>query len=310
MAKNLNIKPNNANLNIKPNNANLNTNLNANLNTNFNTNFKKFKGFNKNNSSKISEKEIQITNSINKIISFINNLNQRFFLRSDPNPESPMYSGELPLHIGIRKNYRDIIILALLERCPESAKIKTRNEKLPLHYSLEYLGTNNDSIRKYYEDFIIKLIYAYPNGVTELANGVSPLSLALTKKFSLKIISTLLEISPDQIKTKIFQQYPLYVAINYYRNSDIILYLLEKYPDAAKESYDEKYPLHLAIENKYSYEVISKLLEAYPDAAKIKYKWKTPIDLLEDTTNRNTKNKIKNFSEILKLLQNAEKKEK
>ena len=183
--------------------------MSQNLNKNLKNlkNLQNFKGFNKNlttikkNLTTITEKEIQT-------ISFINNLNQSFFLRTDPNPEYPMYTGELPIHIAIRKNYPNIIILTLLEKCPESARIKTKNQKLPLHYSFEFLGANNVLMKKYYEDFIIKLIDVYPDGVKELVNRESPLGLALKKKFSLKIISKLLEISPEQIKTKIFFLHP------------------------------------------------------------------------------------------------------
>lgn len=204
----------------------------------------------------------------NKIISFIKN--NEFFLRATPKPDYEWCKGERPLHIAIRKKYPYNVILALLERCPESARIKTNNGKLPLHYALEYLYQNNQ-MKKYYEDFIIKLIDVYPEGVKELLiNGINTLYWALKNNFSLKIISKLLEISPDQIKTKIYDQYPLIVAISWYQTDDVIIYLLEKYPDAAKEPFEygkkQTYAFQLAIKNKYSKIVTDKLRETYPGA--------------------------------------------
>ena len=114
-------------------------------------------------------------------------------------------------------------------------------------------------------DVVERFIKHFPEGGKQICVGDLPLHIAIKRKCSEEIITSLVEAYPDGLKVKDdFGQLPLIMAIQYRCSVDIIRSLVKEYPDGAQVK-DQRgvLPLHRAVKG-FPLETIRMLVKAYP----------------------------------------------
>ncbi|KAG1674224.1 hypothetical protein FOA52_013844 [Chlamydomonas sp. UWO 241] len=185
--------------------------------------------------------------------------------------------GRTALHRALISKKGAQTVLALLERCPDTAQVADRAGRLPLHAAACY----NASLK-----VINALLLAHKDGAKEKQKGLLlvahregaakldkyhslPLHFAARCRAPKEVVNTLLAAHPDGVrqKTKI-GRLPLHFAAANKAPFEVVAVLLQSYPSGAKMlTGTQKLPLHLAAGNLAPFEVITALLKAHPAGA-------------------------------------------
>ena len=172
----------------------------------------------------------------------------------------------LPLHIALCKqpsSVDDIILLTeLIDKYPDSVKLKNGNQLLPLQIALKNHKHKNSLV------LFKRLLQYYPEAVMELDKiGLLPLHLAIRWKVAVEILSVLLEVCPGAAKTK---DRCGRLALHYASSAEVVRVLLHTCPEAARVAdNDGSLALHVAVFlSSELLPTVQTLLDAYPEAVK------------------------------------------
>lgn len=215
----------------------------------------------------------------------------------------PDGKGRLPLHLALIASNTDDIINFLLQRYPAAVEIEApdgvRVKKKPIHYAIRQkasAGVVNLLLRASYDqrvdvsicgdsllhsalefsssmEIVQAIISTQPQAVHELnADGKLPIHFAAWHQSPHEIISLLIQLFPDSVKTREEKcgNLPIHYAIQYAPqgpSADIrpSLVLLEAYPAAVFEANSKGFfPIHLAARNRCPVAFIDALLKICP----------------------------------------------
>lgn len=176
-------------------------------------------------------------------------------------------NGNFPLHLAITTKRSVTVVRAVLKAYTQAAKVVANLGNLPLHLAL----------RSGYEkcdDFLMELLSAN-RAVAAVPddNGDLPLHLALELHCSDLFVLALLKASPKEANIFMSKSskgdLPLHVAIKNAYSDQIIYSILQCFPEqAAVKDPKGDFPLYTSISMKRSDKIILALLRAYPGATK------------------------------------------
>ena len=176
-------------------------------------------------------------------------------------------NGNLPLHLAITTKRSVTVVRATLKACTLAAKVVANDGNFPLHLALRNGYDKCD-------DFLMELLSAN-RAVAAVPddNGDLPLHMALELHCSELFVTALLKASPKDANIFMSRSskgdLPLHVAIKNAYSDQIIYSILQCFPEQATVK-DPKgdFPLYTSISMKRSDEIILALLRAYPGATK------------------------------------------
>jgi ankyrin repeat protein len=199
---------------------------------------------------------VAMVGKVNKLLGWFNrHKNDIVFFKA-----ATMYTdfdGRTGLHYIVQVDDSFQVIDTWLKYAPETAQVKDKYDKLPLHDACFH----GFSLEK-----VMALLEAYSKGVEELdVNRNLPLHCACSNGPSLEVVIAVLKAYPKGVEeTNVHGKLPLHFAC-YHGSFEVVKVLIQAYPKGVEERNDEgELPLHIACRNGSSLEVVMALVEAYP----------------------------------------------
>jgi ankyrin repeat protein len=162
-------------------------------------------------------------------------------------------AGRVPLHSALEVDFRDIrrIVTYLVDRAPESVRVRAKGGILPLHLAAQHGEYDSDFVP------IQRLVNAWPQSLRETTyKGLLPVHLA-AKRSRFPQVRFLVEQWPESVQEKseegwlvlhfTLQGYGVGVALHKQDMYETARFLMQRYPQSALDTTIEGYtPLHVA----------------------------------------------------------------
>lgn len=189
----------------------------------------------------------------------------RVLLENNPkSAQLPDFDGLTTLHMTIKSTYgTEDCILAILEHCPEAARIQNNQSRPSLHFAIKH-GSSLVVVRA--------LLEAYPEAtLVKDIKKWTPLHIAMDVESPLEIVKALLEANPDAAKVVDKEEnYPLHLGMKKGTIVEVIQAVLNAHPLAAKRQGLELWtPLHCGMSKNVPVGAVRAVLDANPEAAQV-----------------------------------------